>query len=96
MSRRWSVPFPLILIAIAIGFGSCVVVQHFAKQEVFRDAAGRPLDWAGDKLICPHCDRNLLRYRGGYRYTCEGCGESVEVRYDSHTGENSFSPVAVE
>jgi len=69
-------PAAIVCALAATGLlGTWVVHCHFVDV----DAAGRPMDWAGDGLKCPECS-GPLRYLRGHRYRCRQCGLDAHAR----------------
>ena len=67
----------LLLVGLTAGGIGCVVVISCAITA--RDAAGRPMDWAGDGIKCPHCASPLTWLRA-HEYRCSGCSRGVTAR----------------
>jgi hypothetical protein len=79
---------PLVLVVgmVAALTGGVSIAHHMTTSF---DAAGRPLDWAGDGIKCPKCQASLS-WQWRHRYRCRGCEANIEARCDSTTREITF------
>lgn len=67
-------PFRLLLLAV---LGSIIALQT-ARHEVYKSAADKPLDWAGDGLKCSDCG-GVLGWSAGHEYRCKNCNRKCLI-----------------
>lgn len=73
----------LAAIMICVGIGTCAINQHVIN----RNAAGRPMDWAGDRTKCQKCGTPGVRWLRDYDYHCDHCGANYRARTNLDTRE---------
>lgn len=58
---------------------TCGIAQ-LSSDMIYTDARGRPLDYAGNLLRCPHCRQGIGYHQDGYSYRCEVCSRVFVAR----------------
>lgn len=76
---------PLLILAgimICVGIATCAIDRHVVQ----RTAAGRPMDWAGDRMKCHKCGAPGVRWIApDYDYHCDHCGANYRARTNLNT-----------
>jgi hypothetical protein len=90
MFARRSVPLWVVIIAGGLVFGGLAVCRDEVTHAVhdaslWTDYHGRPLDWPGEIIGCPHCGGHC-RCMTGYDYRCDGCGLRASIRWIAAEG----------
>jgi len=85
----WAILLGLAVFAGGIALGHRETADAVANPALWDDAAGRPLDYAGNILKCPDCG-SILFWQERYRYQCDRCPTTLDAKYDSATGRIDF------
>lgn len=83
----WVVVRPLLILAsimLCVGIGTCAINRHVIN----RAATGRPMDWAGDRVLCQKCGTPGVKWiPPNYNYHCDHCGANYRARTNLETHE---------